>query len=152
MDFRKTPYLEIWIHKQVQVAIPYSNQNFQNNKKKRIWIWAQKYWIQAEKKTQYRWLIWYFYKLLCKSKHRWLCAQKLYKLRQTKLSQFVNFSFVLREGEDKNQIFRTPECYWTCNYGGEISAVMEPGMYFLILYIFQKEICREAILISKLFA
>ena len=27
----------------------------------------------------------------CKSKHRWLCAQKVYKLRQTKLSQFLNF-------------------------------------------------------------
>ena len=23
-----------------------------------------------------------------------------------------------------------PECYWSCNYGGEISTIMEPGMYF----------------------
>ena len=27
----------------------------------------------------------------CKSKHRWLCAQKVYKLRQTNLPQFVHF-------------------------------------------------------------
>ena len=27
--------------------------------------------------------------LFCKSKHRWLCPQKIYKLRQTKMSQFV---------------------------------------------------------------
>ena len=38
-------------------------------------------------------------KVFCKSKHRWLCAQKIYKPRQTKLSQFVHFSLVLREQE-----------------------------------------------------
>ena len=81
-----------------------------------------------------------------------LCSKNVQTETNKVVSQIVYFSLVLREGEDKNQIFRTPECYWTCNYGGEISAVMEPGMYFLILYIFQKEICREAILISKLFA
>ena len=27
---------------------------------------------------------------LCKSKHGWLCSQKIFKLRQTKLSQFSN--------------------------------------------------------------
>ena len=36
----------------------------------------------------------------CKSKQRWLRAQKKYKLRQTKLSWFVYFSFVLREWEE----------------------------------------------------
>ena len=48
-------------------------------------------------------------KVFCKSKHWWLCPQKIYKLRQTKLSQFVYFSLVLRAGMrgDKNQIFRT---------------------------------------------
>ena len=41
-----------------------------------------------------------FRKLFCKSKHRWLCAQKIYKLRQTKLPQFVYLSLVLRELEE----------------------------------------------------
>ena len=39
------------------------------------------------------------YLVFCKSKHRWLCAQKIYKLRQTKLSQFIYFSLVFREQE-----------------------------------------------------
>ena len=39
-------------------------------------------------------------KVLCKSKHRWLCAQNLYKLRQTKLSQYVYFSLVLRKRQE----------------------------------------------------
>ena len=44
----------------------------------------------------------------CKSNHRWLWAQKVYQLRQTKLSQFVYF-FSRFEGTrgDKNQIFHT---------------------------------------------
>ena len=49
-------------------------------------------------------------KVFCKSKHRWLCAQKICKLRHSKLSQFVYFSLVLREREEtKNQILRTYE-------------------------------------------
>ena len=35
--------------------------------------------------------------------YRWLCAQKIYKLRQIKLSQFIYSSL----GGDKNQIFHT---------------------------------------------
>ena len=38
-------------------------------------------------------------KVFCKSKHR-LFVQKIYKLRQTKLSQFVYFSLILREREE----------------------------------------------------
>ena len=48
-------------------------------------------------------------KVFCKSKHRWLCAQKIYKLRQTKLSQFVYFSLVLREREEKTTKYFTPQ-------------------------------------------
>ena len=48
-------------------------------------------------------------KVFYKSKHRWLCAQKIYKLRQTKLSQFVYFSLILREREEtKTKYF----CCW----------------------------------------
>ena len=39
-------------------------------------------------------------KLFCKGKHRWLCAQKIYKLRQANLSKFVYSSLVLREQEE----------------------------------------------------
>ena len=39
-------------------------------------------------------------KVLCKSKQVKLCAQKIYKLRQTVLSQFIYFSLVLREQEE----------------------------------------------------
>ena len=42
------------------------------------------------------------------SKHRWLCAQKIYKLRQTKLSQFVYFSLILREREETNTKYSAP--------------------------------------------
>ena len=51
----------------------------------------------------------------CKSKHRWLCAQKTYKLRQIKLSQFVYFSLVLREQEEtKTKYLGKCRCssYW----------------------------------------
>ena len=43
-------------------------------------------------------------------KYTWLCTQKIYKLRQTKLSQFVYFSLVLRERErgDKKPKYSTP--------------------------------------------
>ena len=40
-------------------------------------------------------------KVFCKCKHRWLCPQKIYKLRQIKLFLFVYFSLVLREWEEK---------------------------------------------------
>ena len=36
-----------------------------------------------------------------------VCAQKIYKLTQIKLSQFVYFAFILREREEKKHIFRT---------------------------------------------
>ena len=49
----------------------------------------------------------YFSLIFCKSKHRWLWAQKIYKMRQTKQSQFVYFSLVLREREETKTIFRT---------------------------------------------
>ena len=47
-------------------------------------------------------------KVFCKSKHRWLCAQKIYKLRQTKLSQFIYFSLVLREREERKTKYLAP--------------------------------------------
>ena len=40
-------------------------------------------------------------KVFCKSKHRWYCPQKMYKLRQTKLSWFKGTR------GDKKEIFRT---------------------------------------------
>ena len=47
-------------------------------------------------------------KVFCKSKHRWLCAQKIYKLRRTKLSQFVYFSLVWREREETKTKYSAP--------------------------------------------
>ena len=47
-------------------------------------------------------------KVFCKSKHRWLCPQKIYKLKQTKLSQFVYFSLVLREREKTKTKYSAP--------------------------------------------
>ena len=46
--------------------------------------------------------------VFCKCKHRWLCAQKIYKPRQTKLSQFVYFSLVLREREETKTKYSAP--------------------------------------------
>ena len=45
----------------------------------------------------------------CKSKHRLLCPHKLCKLRQTKLSQFVYFSLVLREQEEPKSKYSAPK-------------------------------------------
>ena len=55
---------------------------------------------KREKNVQTETTQFYKRKLFCKSKHRWLCAQKIYKLRHTKLSLFVYFSLVLREREE----------------------------------------------------
>ena len=41
--------------------------------------------------------------------YRWLCAQKIYKLRQTKLSQFVYFSLVLRERDETKTKYSAPK-------------------------------------------
>ena len=46
-------------------------------------------------------------KVFCKSKPRWLCAQKIYKLRQTMFSVCIFFSRFEGTRGDKNQIFRT---------------------------------------------
>ena len=46
-------------------------------------------------------------KVYFKSKHRWLCAQKVYKLRQTFVSVCIFFSRFEATRGDKNQIFRT---------------------------------------------
>ena len=48
-------------------------------------------------------------KVFCKSKHRWLCAQTIYKLKQTKLSQYVYFSLVLREQEETKAKYSAPK-------------------------------------------
>ena len=45
----------------------------------------------------------------CKSKHRLLCGQKIYKLRQTKLSQFVEFSLILRKREETKTKYSLPK-------------------------------------------
>ena len=50
-------------------------------------------------------------KVFSKSKHRWICPQKIYKLRQTKLSQFVYFSLVLREREETKNNYSAPYDY-----------------------------------------
>ena len=47
--------------------------------------------------------------LLLLSNYRWLCAQKIYKLRQTKLSQFVYFALVLREWEETKNKYSAPK-------------------------------------------
>ena len=47
-------------------------------------------------------------KVFCKSKHRWLCTHKIYKVRQTTLSQFVYFSLVLREWEETITKYSAP--------------------------------------------
>ena len=44
----------------------------------------------------------------CRSKHRRLCPQKIYKLRQTKFPQFVYFSLILREREETKTKYSTP--------------------------------------------
>ena len=41
--------------------------------------------------------------------YTWLRAQKIYKLRQTKLSQFVHFSLVLREREETKTKYSAPK-------------------------------------------
>jgi hypothetical protein len=50
-------------------------------------------------------------KVFCKSEHRWPCAQKIYKLRQTKLSQFVYFSLILREREETKTKYSAPQVF-----------------------------------------
>ena len=52
-------------------------------------------------------------KVFYKSKHRWLCAQKIYKLRQTMLSQFVYFSLVFWEREETKTTFSALKPIWT---------------------------------------
>ena len=67
----------------------------------------------------------------CKSKHRLLCGQKIYKLRQTKLSQFVEFSLILRKREETNRthISLLTESVSKCNS----YPAMSPQLLWLIL-------------------
>ena len=48
-------------------------------------------------------------KVFCKSTHRWLSSQKIHKLRQTKWSQSVYFSPVLREWEETKTKYSAPK-------------------------------------------
>ena len=41
--------------------------------------------------------------------YRWLCVQKIYKLRQTNLSQFVYFSLIMREREETKTKYSAPK-------------------------------------------
>ena len=50
-------------------------------------------------------------KVFCQSKYRWLCAQKIYKLKQTKLSQFVYSSLVSREQGDTKTNYSAPKSF-----------------------------------------
>ena len=54
----------------------------------------------------------------CKSKHRWLCTQKVYKVRQTRLSQFVYISFVLREREKTKTKYSAPNSFGISEWAG----------------------------------
>jgi hypothetical protein len=60
----------------------------------------------------------------CKNKHRWLCPQKIYKLRQTKLSQFVYFSLFFREQEETKTKYSAPKWPLKDQFKLEISYVL----------------------------
>ena len=78
---------------------------------------------------------------VCKSKHRWLCPQKISKLRQTKLSQFVYFSLVLGKWEETNTKHSVPIC---------TLAVMDWSLS-LIFFIGLENWCRGGFAVVKIY-